>query len=187
MTYVRLMFRARANSTDRVSRISAADQPRPALGRRPWFALLRRARSLRRFALAIRPGSVACLSDPITLASREGTWDASPVAIAGTAGQRLLGVKTGADRVLLRTRAVHGRGVRRGLRLVAINDAGVVVAVRALGPGGFAWLRGATWVLEQPLDASQPAVGTRLAIYPHRCARTSSSLCDTDRKPERRL
>ena len=121
------------------------------------------------------------------MVAQDGSWEAAPVRLAGTFRQRQLGVKTGAGLVLMRTRAVHGRGLNHGLRLVAIDEAGLVVAVRALGPGRFAWLPDAAWVLEQPLDAPQPGVGLRLAIYPHSRARTTSSVCDTYRQPERRF
>jgi hypothetical protein len=83
--------------------------------------------------------------------------------------------------MLLRTRAVHTRGLSHGLRLVSISTDGVVVGTRALPSGGFAWLSEATWVLEMPLVAPQPRLGTVLAIYPQRRARTTSLVCDADR------
>lgn len=98
--------------------------------------------------------------------------------------QRRRGVKAGFPTVLIRTRNVHTRGLAHGLRLVAIDRSGAVVGVRALPAGRFARMPSATWMLEQPLDAPQPRVGTRLAIYAHSDDRTTASVCDPDRQPQ---
>lgn len=172
---------ARANSTDHVNEKSAAAQPRPALGRRPWFALLRRARSLRRFALAIGPGSVAGFADPVAIVAQDGSWEARRVALARTHRQRRLGVKSATGPVLLRTRAVHARGLGCALQLVGIADTGMVVGCRVLLPGRFAWVAEAKWILELPLDAPSPKVGAALAIYAQPRARTTPLVCNPDR------
>lgn len=160
------MLRTRDNNTDSHKRKSAADQPRPALGRRPWFALLRRARSLRRFALAIRRESVAGTRQLLTLRSRDLSWTASPVLLAATHRERWLGVSIGFDRVLLETNSVHGRRLRAPLQLVAIDRLGTVVDVRRLDPGSFVRLTGAAWTLELPVRDPAPAIGAAVCIYP---------------------
>jgi len=177
------VFWTRAHTTDLHRREGAADQPRPAFGRRPWLALLRRARSLRLFALAIGRKRLAASTTLVAVVAGDGSWHASPVAAATTANQRRLGVMTGSPMVLIRTRNVHSRGLTHGLRLVGIDQSGAVVEVRALAPGRFARIAGATWVLEQPLDAPQPRVGTRLAIYAHPDDRTTAAVCHPDRQP----
>jgi hypothetical protein len=160
------MSRTRQRSTESHVQETAADQPRPALGRRPWFALLRRARSLRRFALAIRPESVAGTRLLLTLADDDGVWAVSPVLLASTRRERWLGVKTGFDRVLLATDSVHGRGLSAPLQLVGIDGSGIVLSVRMLKPGGFVRLIGVSWTLELPVGDDVPAVGAVLSIYP---------------------
>ena len=160
------MVRARQKDTESRERKRAADQPRPALGRRPWFALLRRARSLRRFAFAIRPESVARSRLFLTMVDRDGSWSAAPVLLASSHGDRRLGVRTGFPRVLLRGSRVHARGLDEPLVVVGLDVAGVVTEVRIIHPGAFARLRSATWTLELPTDAPVPAMGARLAIYP---------------------
>ncbi len=160
------MIRARQKYTDSHKRESAAAQPRPALGRRPWFALLRRARSLRRFALAIRRVSVAGSWRSLTLVDHTTGWAASPVAFAVRPIDRWLGVRAGHEMVLLRTGRVHGRGLRKPLRLVGLDETGTVVMTRILEPGTFAKLSSCSWVLETSPLLSPPAIGSVVAIYP---------------------
>jgi len=117
----------------------------------------------------------------VAIAAVDGSWFASPVIVAGSGRQRRLGVKAGAETVLLRTRAVHGRGLESGLRLVSVSSGGKVLATSDLQIGEFAWLPEATWVLEMPLDAPPPPIGMALAIYPQARARTTSLVCDPDR------
>ena len=162
-----------------------SNQPRPALGRRPWFALLRRARSLRRFALAIGCGSVAGSAGTISVKALDGSWCAEPVVIAATFAQRLIGVRSGARSVILPTSAVHGRGLSAGLGVVAIDRGGTVIGVEELLPGKFLWMRGAAWILEQPLGSPRPRPGIELAIYPHSGDWTTSSVCHPDRESQR--
>jgi len=177
------MFRARQKTTVSPKREYAEAQPRPALGRRPWFALLRRARSLRRFALAIRRESVAGSRRLLTLADSHNGWTASPVLHANRRRDRWRGVRSDHQMVLLHTNMVHGRGLHRLIRLVSIDGAGTVLATEKLKPGSFVWLREGSWTLEIPLDHPVPAKGAALAIYPRPGGRQTHPLCDPDRQP----
>jgi hypothetical protein len=177
------MFRARQKNTDSPRRECAAAQPRPALGRRPWFALLRRARSLRRFALAIRPESVAGSCRWLTLVGHNTPWTASPVFLAARRRDRWRGVRGGPQLLLLRTNMVHGRGLPGPLRLAALDEIGTVVATRILLPGSFVWLRRAAWTLEMPIEMPAPTEGAVLAIYARSGDRQANPLCDPDRQP----
>ena len=176
------MFRARQTGTRSSHQKGAADQPRPALGRRPWFALLRRARSLRRFALAIRSQIVAGSPVLLTVAARDGSWGVASVYLASSPYDRLRGVKAGHSSVLLQTRSVHGRGLEGGLCLVAIDSYGSVVAVTDLRPNSVVRIRRAVWILELPGHHPPPGLGTSLAIYARSCGRQTHSVCNSNRK-----
>ena len=138
--------------------------PRPALGRRPWFALLRRARSLRRFAFAIVGGRLPtdhAYGPPHRVIHRRGSIG------------RLLGIhvlEPGAA-AILQTNAVHGRWLRRPLGLIWLDETGTVIRAEVLAPGGTARCREATWVVETPNTALLPEKGDRVVLLP------SSVLC----------
>lgn len=145
------------------------DQPRPAFGLRPWFALLRRARSLRRFAFAIVTGSVPGERPyrprgPVTLAV--GSWRSPPVVVASSFADRLLGVRRReTDGLLIRSSSVHGYGIREPLRIVHLDIEGVVVHQDILMAGRRTPARGA-WILELPIRSPGPETGTRLVVLP---------------------
>lgn len=175
------MLRARHKDTESQKRKHAADQPRPALGRRPWFALLRRARSLRRFALAIRRESVARSRRFVTVASQDGGWAATDVLLAESCKDRRRGVLTSVPRVLLQTCCVHSVGVAQSLRVVGIDRHGTVQEQQILDPRRLLRIPGVVWVLELPIDDPHPEIGERLDIYARRCERQADYLRNTDR------
>ena len=181
-SYIAGVLRARQKDTESHERKSAADQPRPALGRRPWFALLRRARSLRRFAFAIRPESVARIGPTLTVVDPISGWSAAPVGLAVSARERWRGIRSNPGMVLIRTSRVHARGLNRPLLVIGLDGDGVVVDVSSLASGRFLHLQGAAWALEVPIDHERPARGARLAIYARRCGWKPDSLCDPDRQ-----
>lgn len=138
-------------------------QPRPALGLRPWFAFLRRARSLRRFAFAM--AARVTKGGPyreLTLAV--GNWRSVPVTLAATFGQRLVGVH-GPGAVLMRTRSVHGVGLIGPIGVVHVTAAGIVAGHDVLLVDGRVRST-AHWVLELPLETGLPPVGVRLTVLP---------------------
>jgi len=146
----------------------AAAQPRPALGRRPWFALLRRARSLRRFAFAMRTETVADVADRAARASQSDGWMVSDVTLAAGLLARFRGAKGGRSRILLQGGAVHGRGLAEPLTVVALDATGVVLAVETLRPGRFLTVKGAAWALELATTIPPPRRGDALRLYARR-------------------
>ncbi len=118
----------------------------------------------------------------ITLRSLEQGWVCEDVLVAETMRQRLLGVMRGPNRVLLRTRFVHGFGLPYAIKLVGIDAHGVVVRTSLLEPARLVSASSAHWVLELPLCDPLPEEGSRLSIYPQRSARQTHSLCDSNRQ-----
>ena len=164
----------RENHRDRVGgsrqqTAEACDQPRPAFGLRPWFALLRRARSLRRFAFAIVSGSVPggrSYRSSGSVILTVGPWRSPPVTVATSFTDRLLGVRrSGTDGLLIRSMSVHGRGLREPIRVIHLNEEGTVVHQDILTAGRRTPARGA-WILEMPIRALRPDTGARLAVLP---------------------
>jgi hypothetical protein len=142
-------------------------QPRPAFGLRPWFALLRRARSLRRFAFAIVNGSVPgerrYRPGRLVTVSSAG-WHSPPICIAVSFVDRLVGLRRGrCAGLLLRTSSVHARGLDLPLRIVHLDDTGRVVGQDLLTPGRRVAASG-TWILELPLPATGPDTGATLKL-----------------------
>jgi hypothetical protein len=162
----RFPFRTRANLRRRTGS-GAGYLPRPALGRRPWFAFLRRARMRRRFALAM--GGEANRAENwrhSTVRLRSGTWGSSPLVIAATRRQRRrgLGPVPGPLGLLLRTRSVHGFALRSAVEFVAIDDIGVVRRVGRLAPGRVVACRHAGWIAELPAGSPLPEPGSVVAV-----------------------
>ena len=146
----------------------ATDQPRPALGRRPWFAFLRRARSLRRFALAM---TAARVTEPPrvaigTIDLRAPDWGVAGVHIAATPRARLVGLRGSSDEqaLLLRGRSVHGFGMRRAVSIVALDAEGRVLGCATLHSRRLVFFPAATWILEVPAGRSTPPRGARLRV-----------------------
>ena len=141
------------------------DQPRPALGLRPWFALLRRARSLRRFAFAIVGGSVPggqSYRSVGTLMLVGESWRSPPIVVATSFVDRLVGIRrAGTGGLLLRCSSVHAVGVQEPLRIIHLGRDGTVECQDLLTAGRRVRARGA-WILELPLSTSGPDPGTHL-------------------------
>ena len=150
----------------------ARDQPRPALGLRPWFALLRLARSLRRFALAIRKGRVTALRGncPISLIARVGVAEDYRITVPTRLVERIAGIRStsGCRGVLLAGSTVHSWGMVDPLLVLALDGRGRVLTVRRLAPGTVWRHRGAAWMLELPVATRMPEVGAaiRLLVSP---------------------
>ena len=185
------MLQARPNDTesherertaDRADVSQPPDQPRPALGRRPWFALLRRARSLRRFAFAMRRESVARSDRGLTLVDSNTGWMVHGVALLTGFLQRLQGAGAGTDRILMRAGSVHGRGLDIRMLVVGIDSTGRVLSTAWLPPGRFLRVPGATWVLELADHDPSPVPGARLDIYARGSERQTDPVCDPHRE-----
>lgn len=145
-------------------------RPRPALGLRPWFAFLRRASILRRFAFAmIGEGTRRDAGQIRVVALRGSGWCSGPVRVAQTRRERRRGLTPapGPFGLLLRTRSIHGWGMATGLRWVALGVGGEVIAVGTLRPRGLLIVRGAVrWIAELPAWVPPPPVGARLKPVP---------------------
>ncbi len=140
----------------------AVIQRLPALGRRPWFALLRRARCLRRAFFAMK-------TDRVVRAEVEGhRWASPPLVVARSRLRRWRGLRPrpSGRGLLLAGSSVHGRGMQEPLRLIGVSDAGHVVSSVVLLPGTFRQLEGARYIVELPLEASAPALGSTLHLFP---------------------
>ena len=166
------MTRAEEGEPFEESRISTdvgRTQPRPAFGLRPWFALLRRARSLRRFAFAIVRRSVpgGRLYRPRrSVVVTSGRWRSPPIAVATSFADRLVGMRrNGASGLLLRCSSVHAIGLVSPLRVVHVDSDGTVLRQDVLTAGRRVAARG-TWILELPLGAGSPDTGVKLTVLP---------------------
>jgi len=163
----------RENHRDRIGgskrETAGCAQPRPAFGLRPWFALLRRARSLRRFAFAIVGGSVPGgrpyrSGRPVTIIS--DSWRSPQVSIATTFSGRLIGLRRDATGgLLLRTRSVHAPLRMGPLRIVHVDRGGAVVHQDILTAGRRVTAR-SDWILELPIRDRGPDTGARLTVLP---------------------
>ena len=144
-------------------------QPRPAFGLRPWFALLRRARSLRRFAFAIVGGIVPAgrryrSGRLVTVTS--GPWRSPTVTVAASFRARLVGLRGNTTNgLLLRTRSVYVPGGMGPLRIIHINREGGVVRQDILTTGRRVSAT-SEWILELPIQQPGPACGARLTVLP---------------------
>jgi hypothetical protein len=138
------------------------------LGLRPWFALLRRARSLRRFAFAMAgsvPAPVRYRPLP-AVAVISGDWRVEGVVVAATFRQRLAGVHAaGVTGLLLHAGTVHGIGLVEPLRVIHLTASGTVVGHELLGAGGLVRAR-SHWLLEVPPVTPPPPIGARLTVLP---------------------
>ena len=161
------------------------DQPRPALGLRPWFALLRRARNLRRFALAIRLGRVTALRRnlPIDLLAEVPGVFRRPITVPVTLRERLPGIKRTppGHGVLLATSTVHSVGLKHSIGLLALDEKGAVLAAYHLAPNKTWRCPAATWILELPPVLSKPSEGATVRLLSRRRTTSSGQSKDSSR------
>lgn len=101
-----------------------------------------------------------------TLRLEGAGWRSPPVIIADTFLSRLRGLRPRPrDRALLiATSSVHGMGMREPLRVVALDSSNQVISIGVLGRGRIVSYPEASAILELPLEAEVPQVGTRLSI-----------------------
>lgn len=95
-------------------------------------------------------------------------WRSGPLLVARGCRRRHRGLRPrpAGRGLVLRTRSVHGLGMREALRVVSIDHAGRVRRVEVLSPGGLFFDQGARWVIELPLSRPPPPVGVRLWVVP---------------------
>ena len=143
-------------------------QPLPALGLRPWFAFLRRARSLRRFAFAMGrrlPGTPR-YRRTTRIMLRNEQWELGPVTLATTFHERLIGMRSDRnDSLLVHAGSVHGRGLADPLRVLHLTRTGRFVGHDVLAVGRIVRAR-AYWILEMPMSAPVPENGAQVIVLP---------------------
>ncbi len=160
-------MRTRRNLTSRTER-RFGYLPRPALGRRPWFAFLRRARSRRRFAFAMvgerTRARVRC--DSATLRLVADGWQSPPLRLARTRLERIRGLAPypGPFGILMPVRSIHGFGLRSEVEFVALDAIGVVTRTGTLHPRRIALCRGAHWIAELPSGTALPFRGNAVSV-----------------------
>lgn len=74
----------------------------------------------------------------------------------------------------MRSRSVHGAGMREDLIVVGLDAAFTVRSWTVLRPGRALRVAGAVWVLELPTDCCPPVVGDRLVVRGASCQATST-------------
>ena len=116
-------------------------------------------------------------------------WRWNDVEVASRRRSRLRGLIGRAPRpLLIQTCTVHGFWLRSPIRIVGIGPDGVVVDVRLLERRRVAWMRGARWILELPVELAWPREGARLTFRagggePDIDAGPSVSVRHSDRQP----
>jgi len=161
------LMQTRLNPRSRTKR-GAGYLPRPALGRRPWFAFLRRARIRRRFAFAMArernraPGP----RQPTMVRLTCDGWQSPPLILLRSRADRLRGLAPcpGPFGVLLRARSIHGFGLRSAVGFVALEGTGFVSRIGVLRPRRVVICRKATWLAEFPSDAGRPHQGSEVLL-----------------------
>ncbi len=147
---------------------SASYLPRPALGRRPWFAFLRRARMRRRFALAMGRERTRARAgrQPVTVRLVASGWVSSPLRLACTRAERRRGLAPcpGPFGILMRTRSIHGFGLQSAVEFVAFDAVGAVTHSGVLRPRRLAYCRGASWIAELPAGSPRPLVDSVASV-----------------------
>ena len=160
-------MRTRLNLRGRTKR-GAGYLPRPALGRRPWFAFLRRARIRRRFAFAMarERNRASGPRQPTMVQFTCDGWQSPPLILLRSHPDRWRGLAPcpGPFGVLMRGRSVHGFGLRSPVGFAALDAAGFVSRVGVLYPRRVVICRKATWLAEFPCDLGRPRPGSEALL-----------------------
>lgn len=143
------------------------DLPRPALGRRPWFALLRRARRRRLFAFAMERERTTRLglSQPWVVV-RSDSWCSPPLTIALGVTDRWRGARPeiGPHGLVLWTQSIHGLGLVAPIEFCVLDDSGRVELTGHLERRGLVALRHWRWFVEMPAGSGLPTPGESVAV-----------------------
>lgn len=93
-------------------------------------------------------------------------WSSGEVEVARSFYQRWRGLKALApgSALLLRTRSVHGFGMRHPFLAIGLDRSLRVTISRVVKPGQVAWLSGARLVLEMPAGVEPPLDGATLKL-----------------------
>lgn len=129
----------------------------------------------RRFALAMGRERTRARAghQPVTVRLVASGWVSSPLRLACTRAERRRGLAPcpGPFGILMRTRSIHGFGLRSAVEFVAFDAIGVVTHSGILRPGRLVYCRGASWIAELPAGSPLPPVDSvasvdRLVTWP---------------------
>lgn len=97
---------------------------------------------------------------------KAGSWTGDGLVVAESFFERLRGMKlsTVVRGVVIRRSAVHTLGLSSAIEIVAVDREGRVIGARTLAPNRFAWLRGASYLIELPGGAELPEVGSEVVV-----------------------
>lgn len=94
-------------------------------------------------------------------------WSSPPLLVARSRVQRWRGLRRRRHGgLVLAGSRVHGRRMREPLRLIGVSSVGEVRTCVVLLPGTFRHLDGSAYIIEVPLAARAPAIGTVLTLFP---------------------
>lgn len=102
--------------------------------------------------------------DHVSLFLQTGSWSSPPTVVATRFQERLRGLRPRSDgrALLLKGSSVHSIGMQESLWVIGMDQAGTVIDIRFLRPGGVTILSGACWLLELPAMTMPPPVGSTL-------------------------
>ena len=94
-------------------------------------------------------------------------WRSGPVDLASSHRLRLRGLRPRPDGrgLLIRTRSVHGLGMREEVSIVGLGADGSVYRVGVLRPRGLAVMVQCRWILELPIAEPLPTVGDGVMVF----------------------
>ncbi len=122
----------------------------------------------RRFALAMgrERTSASAGRQPMTVRLVAPGWLSPPLRLATTRWERRRGLAPcpGPFGILMRTRSIHGFGLRSAIEFVALDMAGVVTRSGILRPGRVAYCGGASWIAELPAGCPRPPVDSVVSV-----------------------
>lgn len=101
-----------------------------------------------------------------TVVLKSSDWTSGPVGSAETFLERWRGLKAlpAGSSLLVRASSVHGLGIREPFQALGLTADMEVAALRVVAPRRVANFPGCAWVLELPLGASTPAIGSHLEV-----------------------
>ncbi len=90
-----------------------------------------------------------------------GEWRSGQVLLAETFWERLRGLlaRPSDTAMLIPGSSVHGFGMRRSCRVIALDPGLGVLSTSILRPGRIVWQQGAAWMLELPVTVPPPPAG----------------------------
>ncbi|MEX2278559.1 MAG: hypothetical protein WEA76_00570 [Acidimicrobiia bacterium] len=116
-----------------------------------------------------------------------GEADYRAVKVPTSFVDRWRGMKVRTGAMVFSTSSVHGFGMDRDLTVVAIDAAGIVIAVKTLRPRWIVAVPRARHILELEIGLPRPRVGDPVRFYDRVHGGTTGGVRDSDRQPGRHL